>query len=183
MIPLPSLSTELDPIRSAIDAAGPDATGHWIHGLAKKELVALWHLAAGRPVARSHLHGPEGQVVVHEGQNSLLMFSRFEKRIAAFEGRVQGYNEQPMAWLTGPGHFTVGGDEAECWFDYTEVPPRAPAGFPPVAPNNRGIAQLVYGGMIDRLRQITDQLVVGAAFRAERSTGDYFLLLRRDRAG
>lgn len=178
MIPLPSLVESLAPLTAALDAASHDQRVNWMRGLGKRELVASWTLAEGRGVAKSWLHRGEGQVVIHEGQNSLPAFNRFQKRVVLFEGRVQGYNHQAMAWFTGPGHFLVAGDETDAWFDYTTVPPRAPAEFPPVVPNDGIPSRFVYGFMIDKLRQVAAEVVIGAAFRHGKATGDYFMLCR-----
>lgn len=178
MIPLPSLAELLPPLTAALDAADHDARVNWMRGLGKKELVASWRLAEGREVPLSWLHRGAGQVVIHEGQNSLPAFNRFQKRVTVFEGRVQGYNHQAMGWLTGPGHFTVAGDESSSWFDYVHPPATAPSVFPPVRPNDQGVSRLVYGFMVDKLRQVSRDVVIGAAFRHDKQTGDYFMLTR-----
>lgn len=179
MIPLPSLSSSIDPVRAALDTTPTEEKVNWMRGLGKKELVALWTLTEGHEVPLSYFHRADGEVVIHEGQNSLLAFTRFQKRIVRRAGRVQGYNEQTMAWFTGPGHFIVTGDEAASWFDYTLPVPDAPAEFPPVKPNDAGISRFVYGGMIDKVRRVAADCVIGAAFRGGKQTGDYFMLVRR----
>lgn len=178
MIPLPSLTETLEPLAAALDAADHDARVNWMRGLGKKELVATWKLAEGRAVPVSWLHRGEGRVVIHEGQNSLPLFTTFQKRVTVFRGKVQGYNHQAMAWLTGPGHFSVAGDEREAWFDYVNPPTTAPDAFPPVKPNDVGLSRFVYGFMIDRLRRVSREVTIGAAFRHEKPTGDYFMLVR-----
>lgn len=176
MIPLPSLSEALPPITAALDAAPFADRVNWMRGLGKKDLVALWTLSEGRDVPISYLHGAEGQVIIHEGQNSLLAFNHFQKRVVLRNGRVQGYNEQSMAWLTGPGHFLVQPGEGASYFDYTVTVPDAPDVFPPVKSNDAGLSKLVYGGMIDKLRRVAEKAIIGAAFRGGKATGDYFML-------
>lgn len=179
MIPLPSLASSIDPVAAALDATSTEEKVNWMRGLGKKELAALWTLTAGREVPLSYFHRAPGEVVIHEGQNSLLAFNQFQKRVALHDGRVQGYNHQAMSWLTGPGHFQVQGDEARSWFDYTVTVPNAPDAFPPVQPNDAGLSRFVYGGMIDKVRRIGADTIIGAAFRADVATGDYFMLVRR----
>ncbi len=179
MIPLPSMSASIEPVRAALDAASTDECVNWMRGLGKKELIALWTLTAGREVPQAYFHRGPGEVVIHEGQNSLAAFNQFQKRVALHNGRVQGYNHQAMSWFTGPGHFQVQGDAASSYFDYTVTVPDAPAEFPPVKPNDAGLSRLVYGGMIDKVRQVSANSVIGAAFRADKATGDYFMLVRR----
>ena len=58
MIPLPSLSDNIAPIREALDAASHDQQVNWMRGLGRKELRALYELAEGKgSVALSDLHG------------------------------------------------------------------------------------------------------------------------------
>ncbi|MFZ5475769.1 MAG: hypothetical protein ACOZNI_03245 [Myxococcota bacterium] len=177
MIPLPSQSPSLAALSSALDAASHDARVAWMRGLGKREIVALWALAEGHPVPLADLHAGEGDVVIHEGQNSLPLFNVFQKRVVRRGDVVQGYNHQFWSWFTGPGHFFVRGD-GDAYFDYTSVPESAPAVFPPLAPNDGLVSQFVYGGMIDRLRKICRHGLVGMAERGGKPTGDYFLLVR-----
>ena len=179
MIPLPSLSDSIDPVRTALDATPGDAKLNWMHGLAKKELVALWRLTEGEEVPLGYYHGGEDEIVVHEGQNSLLAFTTFQKRIVLRRGKVQGYNRQNMNWLVGPGHFMVEGDESSSFFDYTAPIPEPPTEFPPVKPNEAGFSRFVYAGLTDKVRRIASDCVIGAAFRRGKQTGDYFMLLKR----
>lgn len=178
MIPLPSLEP-IDAVVAALDSHTVDEAVNWMRGLSKRELVALWEKSAGRDVPITALHGAEGEVVVHEGQNSLPLFNAFQKRVMLRQGVVQGYNHQSMAWITGPGHFLVRTDGTTSWFDYTEVAASAPPEFPPIRDNTALPGKLVYGGMIDKLRKVGTRALIGAAFRADKPTGDYFMLIRR----
>lgn len=178
MIPLPSLEP-LDAVVAGLDAHGVDEQVNWMRGLGKRELVALWEKAVGIDAPLTALHGNEGEVVIHEGQNSLPLFNVFQKRCVLRAGRVQGYNHQAMSWITGPGHFLVQTDGKTSWFDYTEVAPNAPAEFPPIKGNDGFPDKLVYGGMIDKLRRVGTRGLIGAAFRKDKPTGDYFMLIRR----
>lgn len=178
MIPLPSLTNDIAPIEAALDASSFDERVNWMRGLGKKDLVALWNLSVGREVPLNYLHGAPGEVVIHEGQNSLLAFNRFQKRVVLHEGRVQGYNHQSMSWFTGPGHFLCQPNDGDAYFDYTVVVPDAPDEFPPVKPNDAGFSLFVYGNMIDKLRRVAEKAVIGAAFRRGKQTGDYFMLVK-----
>lgn len=160
-----------------------DAQLNWMRGLGKREMVALWGLCDGKLVQLEDLHGADGEIIIHEGQNSLPLFSTFQKRVVKRGDVVQGYNHQTMSWFTGPGHFLVRackgdlGDEIA--FDYTDIPKDIPAEFPPLQRNDSGISTFVYGNMIDYLRAITPKLLVGQARRHGKITGDYFMLVRR----
>lgn len=178
MIPLPSLSEQIAPISAALDSAAFDARLNWMRGLGKKELVALWSLTDGQSVPVDYFYGAPGEIVIHEGQNSMLLFNQFQKRMVLHEGRAQGYNHQSMSWLTGPGHFLLMESDGAAYFDYTRTVPAAPAEFPAVKPNDVGLSRFVYGGMIDKVRRVAADLIIGAAYRGGAQTGDYFLLLK-----
>ena len=180
MIPLPTLQTSIDPIATALDAATHDARVNWARGLGSGQLHALWDLTAGRTVTIDQLCGAEGEVIIHEGKNSLPFFCDFQKRVMRRGDVVQGYNHQSMSWLTGPGHFTVTEENGEALFDYTRDPVSAPDTFPPLVPNEAGLSRLVYAHMKDYLRRVSTHAVIGAAFKKGKAVGpgDRFLLVR-----
>lgn len=178
MIPLPSLEP-LDTVIAAMEQRTVDEQVNWMRGLGKRELKALWEKAEGRAAPLDALRGAEGEIVIHEGQNSLPAFNAFQKRVVARNGKVQGYNHQAMSWITGPGHFLVQTDGTQSWFDYTEVASTAPSEFPPIKGNTGFPDMLVYGGMIDKLWRVGTRALIGAAFRKDKPTGDYFMLIRR----
>ncbi len=125
---------------------------------------------------------PLGQVVF-EGKNSLPVFTRFQKRFcrppdAGAGDRLWGYNHQALAWLTGPGYFVVHDDARGAGLDYREVPDRHPSGWPAVRGNDRGVARLVYGDMVDYMRRVSRDVFIGSAYRHGKETGNYFVLCR-----
>ena len=182
--PLPSLSDKLAPLTEALDALSHDARVNWMRGLGKRELRALYELASqGAPLTVEHFIRGEGEVVIHHGKNSLLAFTGFQKRIVRRGAVVQGFNFQSMSAITGPGHFTVHQDGDEVLFDYIQVPADAPAEFPPVQPNDKGLSTLVYGGMIDRNRRVSAHCVIGSAYRGGKSQGAWYMLTREDAGG
>ncbi len=181
MIPLPSLSDSLAPIETALDAHTHEERVNWMRGLGKKEQVALWNLADGRVVTSGELHGADGEIVVHEGQNSLPLFSTFQKRVVKRAGAIQGYNHQSMSWLVGPGHFLVREADAPhpgAHFSYLEVATTAPPEFPALQPNDQGLSNLVFAHMIDYLRRVSPHVIIGAAYKKGKASGDYFMLVR-----
>ena len=97
-------------------------------------------------------------------------------------GEVVGYNHQSMAFVTGPGHFVVkaaheGSDVPdELYFDYTARPVAIPASWPAYKSNTSGLSTLVYGNMKDYMRSVAENVVVGAAYKSGKQSGDYFLL-------
>ncbi len=180
MIPLPSLSDSLPPIRQALDAATPDQRVNWMRGLGRGELRALYSLAAGEAVPLSLLAGAEGEIVIHEGQNSLPAFTRFQKRFVLRNGQVQGYNHNPaiVAWVSGPGHFTCAEEGAELRVDYTRLPADVPAGFPALIDNNGGTRGLIFGELVDHLRRVSRHCTIGAATKKGKPFPAWFMLTR-----
>lgn len=178
MIPLPTLAPSLESIATALDASPAQEQLNWMHGLGKKEMARLYEL--GGPVPLDWFVAEEGKIVEHEGQNSLLPgFDRFEKHMVRRNGVLQGWNKQGFGWLVGPGHFTLREDGGTTVFDYTAPPADAPSHWPAVVPNDKGLSNLVYGGMIDIMHRVSERIVVGKAFRRGKDEGAYFLLFRR----
>ena len=181
MIPTPSQAEGLQALAAALDDATHDQRVDWLRSLNKKELIRLYALAEGTEMTVEQLRDEAGEVVIHYGKNSLPAFTHFQKRMMFTGERIQGYNEQTFRWFTGPGHFLARPSDdvpGELWLDYTWVPDAAPSEFPPPKDNMSGTSRLVYGGMIDILRRVTDNVTIGAAIRGGKMSGDYFGLCR-----
>ncbi len=180
-VPLPSLSDDLTLISAALNQLNHEERMAWMRGLSGRELTALYDLASkGGALSVEHFYSAEDEVIIHHGQNSLPAFNHFQKRVCIRSGCIQGYNHQTLAWLTGPGHFTLRQDGPdEVLFDYITLPESTPDAFPQLARNDRGISRLVYGGMIDRVRRVSDHCVIGAAFKGEKDIGARFMLTKQ----
>ena len=178
-IPLPSKTSDLAQLSTRLDQCSHDERIHWMRGLHSKELEAMYVLANdGLTLDVSHFHASQGEVVIHHGQNSLLAFNAFQKRVVDNDGTLQGYNHQTFGWITGPGHFTLRQDGDEVLFDYTAEPSHAFAAFPPLRSNTSGMSTLVYGHMVDRVRRVSDHCVIGAAFKKGKAISAWFMLIR-----
>ena len=180
MIPLPSLSESLSPITEALNSVSHDERVNWMRGLGKRELKALYELAAGQHLPLAHFCDDSGTIVRHQGQNSLPVFSTFEKRFCTQETTTQGYNHNGalVSWVSGPGHFIAEQDGDEVLFDYTRLPSSVPEEFPALASNDSGTAKLVFGGMIDRVRRVSTHCTIGTAFRNGKPENAWFMLIR-----
>ena len=179
MLPQPTQS-EFTALATALDAATEQQRIQWLAGLNKRELVCLFESAKGASLDLSALHGPEGDVSVHVGKNSLPLFSHFQKRIGLHEGTVQGYNHQSLKWLVGPGHFRVEPYEVsgELLFDYLWKPETVPVGFPKASSNRSGLSFFVYGNLQDIVRGVSRHVTVGRALMNGKLTNNYFGLCR-----
>jgi hypothetical protein len=172
-------------ISSHLDGLSPEARLAEVLGITGKRVGKLYEAVAGGPtVTLDEMVAPgEKGTVIYEGRNSLPAFSRFQKRFLRLpSGVIVGYNHQTMSFVTGPGYFLVkaadgkGEHGKELFFDYTEAPPEAPAGWPAYKPNDRGLSNSVYGGMIDYVRRVARGVVVGKAYRGGVSQNAYFSL-------
>lgn len=162
-----------------------------VRSLTKADMVALWDAVVGRECVGEDFvpaETPLGTEVVHAGKNSLPIFSHFEKRFCAADGRpgvVYGYNHNWFNFTSaGPGYF-VGrphdDDRDEYGLNYYEMPPSqgaVPAGWPRVRRNELGLQFFIYARMIDYMRKIAPGVTIGRAWRQGRKTGNYFVLCR-----
>lgn len=143
----------------------------------------LWRAAKGKgALTLEGFVSAVERTVIYEGKNILPIFSLFQKRFfRSGAGAVFGYNENSafVTFFAGPGYFTVrGADDGELAFDYTDIPGCAPEGWPPLRANDGFVPAIVYGGMIDYVRFVSQDTVIGAAFRAGKPRHQYFVLTR-----
>jgi hypothetical protein len=122
-----------------------------------------------------------GETAIFSGLNSLPLFRKFEKRFArTARGKVIGFNFQAMSFITGPGYFTVEPAGNELLIDYTKVPGQAdaPAGWPKVKPNERGLSRFVYKNLHDFCRRVSRDVLIGQATHLGKPIHQYFVLVR-----
>lgn len=188
---LDSPQVDLAAIRTLLDGASHQERLSAVRGLGKADQKRLYAAAEGFASLRlADLVPPETPdmtTVRHHGRNTLPAFSLFEKRFCrppALESEppevLYGFNHQSVSWLTGPGYYIARDDpvRGEVCIDYHEVPPSAPAGWPPIRSNEAGLSRLVYGFMIDTLRRLSTHVSVGRAARRGRDMDSWFVLCR-----
>jgi hypothetical protein len=184
---------DLERLAHILDGLGHDGRVHTIRTWSKKQKADLYDAAKGhRPLDLDFLvpSGVDPLVeVIHDGHNTLPMFSRFQKRFVKLEGEafpIGGYNHQSMQGLTGPGYFGVtkgeGEHEGELVIDYSKIPKSKPASWPAIQGNDSGIAAIVNGGMIDYLRGLSNHVSIGVAFKDGKHRNQWFALVRKDPA-
>jgi hypothetical protein len=120
--------------------------------------------------------------VTHHGRYSLPLFTRFQKRFYRLgdPAAVGGANFQSTSWLTGPGYFVARPSERgdQIVIDYSQLPEQAPQGWPALRDNDHGISRLVFAGMTDTLRRVSQHVSIGAAAKRGKEIEAYFVLCR-----
>ena len=161
--------------------------------LGRRELARLFDAAAdNEPITLEHFVPPGVAPmveVIHEGKNSLGLFTRFQKRFCRPKNggdELWGYNEQSMRLFTGPGYFVthrpteklaIAGDII---VDYRLIPPDKPAGWPPIMPNTARLSRFIYNGTVDVMRRVSDHVSIGRAMKDNKPMDAWFVLVRRD---
>jgi hypothetical protein len=182
---------DLPRLKEVLDGLGHEGRVHATRTWTKKQKQAIFEAAKGfKPLDLDFLVPASiGDLVevIHEGHNTLPMFSHFQKRFVKLEGEnfpVAGYNRQSMQAFSGPGYFTVtkgeGAHEGELVIDYTKVPKSKPPGWPDIRKNDGLISGIVSGGMLDYLRGISSHVSIGAAFKNGKPRQQWFSLVRKD---
>ena len=162
-----------------------------VHAMTGRQQARLWDAAIGRVSRLTDIvpdYIPRDTEVVHEGKNSLPLFTHFQKRFirpTEDDSVLYGYNEGLTRPLIGPGYFVAEYFEprGEVGVNYYKVPPaesRLASGWPKIKRNEDGIQQLVYSKMIDYLRKISTHVTIGCAYKHGQKTPNYFLLSRTD---
>jgi hypothetical protein len=182
-------SLDLDYLRQTLETCGPWARRHAVRGIDRKHMAALYEASEGAEALTLDHFAPLTdtlQEVIHSGKNTLPAFNHFEKRFCKPDGDdpgevLWGYNQSSVTGLVGPGYFTITiVDKGEAFFDYGKVPPRKVASWPAIVPGNGGIGTLVWGGLTDRMRKVSDHVAVGRAFKNGKAMDQWFMLCRED---
>jgi hypothetical protein len=180
----PELARQLDGMREDVRLAT-------VLNLRKRQLAPLFEAAAANERLRLTdlvpAEVPALTEVIHEGKNSLPLFTRFQKRFCrpqAAEGvgsELWGYNEQTFRTSTGPGYFVVHPSEGgELVVDYTRLPPGKLQAWPRIIPNSARLSRFIYYQTTDVLRRVSQHVVIGRAYRKGRPFDAWFALVRRD---
>lgn len=125
--------------------------------------------------------------VIHEGHNSLPVFTMFQKRYCRMDSSpdLAGYNEGVMRFATGPGYFVARkntDDRGDIAIDYTSLPTEKADDWPEIVPQEVRLGRFVYSNMVDVLRYVSQHVTIGRAWIKGKETGNYFLLCRQDRS-
>ncbi len=176
-------------LREVLDGLGHLARVDTIRGWNKATQAALFEGAAGHTITLDNFvpsdAGPLVEVI-HHGKNSLPVFTHFQKRFCKPKDpevtgkQLLGYNHQDLSWATGPGYFvTVPGENAgEVDIDYRKIPTEKPGSWPAIQPNSVRLGGLVYGGMVDVMRGVSEHVTVGRARKGGKWMDAWFVLCR-----
>jgi hypothetical protein len=173
-------------LETALKTLSPGQKLAWIRSLGRARQRELFDACAGRAMTIADIV-PEGfstlTEVICEGRNTLPAFRLFQKRFCRPEGQggvLHGYNHQTMSPVTGPGYFVALDDAGtgEVVIDYRRLPDSKAAGWPQIIPNENRLGILVYSGMVDRLRRVSDDIFIGRAFKGDRPMSAWFILYR-----
>lgn len=182
---------DLDRLAEVLDGLGHEGRVHATRSWHKKRQAALFEACKGRALDLDFLvPASVGELapVIHDGTNTLPAFSHFQKRFVRLPSedtaRVGGYNHQTLSPLSGPGYFVCKPGEAEhegeIAIDYTHVPKHKPASWPEVRANDGVLPGLVWGGMVDYLRRVSNNVSIGRAWKHGKPMGAWFTLVRKD---
>ncbi len=186
-------NVDLKNLARILDGLGHEGRVHTIGTWTKKDQERIFEASKGHmPLDLDFLvpSGVESLVeVIHDGKNTLPMFTHFQKRFVKLEDEelaMGGYNQQSMRWLTGPGYFGVtkgeGEHEGELLLDYRKIPKHKPSSWPEIRANDGLVSGIVNGGMVDYLRGISTHVSIGVAYKNGRHRNEWFALVRKDPA-
>lgn len=183
---------DTDALEDALNEATHEQRVQAIREFSPKIQKRLFEAAEGRKVGIEQIVPTEKgslEEVIHEGQNTLPMFRKFQKRFCR-PSRDQrqsdrevlwGYNHQTMASFTGPGYFVAyeEDDSGEVWIDYRELPTERPDQWPSIISNKARLGRFVYHGMVDRLRRVSEHCTIGRAYKGKPMDA-WFVLVRAE---
>lgn len=183
---------DIEKLAEILDGLGHYGRVHTMRTWSKKAMADIFDACAGRPISLEMLVpsgiGPNVEVI-HDLRNTLPLFSNAEKRFVRLADDVAemgGYNVQHgLARVSEPGYFTVRAGEGEhaneLVIDYNAVPKSKPESWPEIEANDRGFLNpIVWGGMVDYLRRVSEHVSIGRATKKGKAIGQYFALVRRD---
>jgi len=189
---LSTRSPDMSAIAAHLDGLGNAVRVAEVRGLGRQHQARLFDASAGfRPITIDDIvppGTPPMQEVVHHGKNTLPAFNFFAKVFVRPDGaeadsdELWGYNRNTALLETavGPGYFVAYDHhvEGEVLVDYLRVPPRHPAGWPPILSNAERLSFFVYNGTQDVLRGVSKHVTIGRATKGGRNLPAWFVLCR-----
>jgi len=182
----------MDEIGAHADRLEPSARAEQTLALVGREQARLFEMAEGHtPLGLDDLVPPTTPPlveVVHQGRNSLPLFTRFAKVLCRPDGtdspdELWGYNRNPLLVETtvGPGYFVIVAQGSDVLIDYLRVPARKPETWPTIVSNATRLSRFVYNGTQDVLRRVSKHVSIGRATRRGKTLDNWFVLCREGR--
>jgi len=177
-------------LAGALDQLAGDQQVAAVAALRRKQLAALFEAAADNPPLRLTdlvpAAVPPMTEVIHEGKNSLGVFTRFQKRMCRPRhdaSQLWGYNEQDLRAITGPGYFVAHHDDRgqlviDYRFEPQARPEELPPGWPRIIPNSARLSRFIYNGTVDVMRRVSERVTIGRAERGGKPMDAWFALVR-----
>ena len=177
----------IEKLNETLNKGDHQARMEWLGQVNKNDMINLFEIAKDNLEPEYFVDIKESQLKekIHFGKNSLPMFNNFQKRFAFSNGgsktEILGYNHQSMSWITGPGYFNVLSSEdglSSCVIDYNHIPETTCDSWPSIKDNDGFPRNLVYGGMQDYMKKISDHVSIGRAVIKGKITNNYFILIK-----
>ena len=178
---------DFEQLEAALDAANHRERVAAMYQMSTKMQARLFDQAHGRAVTLRQfvpwddLYRP----VHHWGKNTIAPgVNRFQKRFSRVGGHpsheLVGYNEDWYSLAISPGYYVASMDEAagELLVDYTRLPEDRPRDWPRIVPNWIGLGSVIFLGMQDRLRYLSEHMTIGRAYKAGKALDNWFVLVR-----
>lgn len=178
---------DLPRLTEILDGMGHEGRLHTVRGWGKARQAELFEAAKGyRPLTLSDFvpsDVPALTEVIHDGRNTLPLFNDFQKRFCRpekEEGVLFGYNEGATRFATGPGYYVAYEKDGELAIDYRKVPTEKVPTWPEILPNSKKLGFLVYEGMVDYMRGLSQHVSIGRAEKGGKMMDAWFVLVRED---
>jgi hypothetical protein len=181
----------LERLIELLEGMGHEGRYHTVRTWSKADLKRIFDAVKGKkPVTLDDFvpAGVEPLVeVIHDLHNAMGLPGFPQKRFCRLPDdakELAGWNPQSFGAFTGPGYYVArqgeGDHEGELIVDYTKLPNAKAASWPPIQQNDGLLGGIVYGGMTDYVRGISDHVAIGEAFKGGKSRDAWFVLVRRD---
>ena len=183
---------DMDAIAAHLDGLGHTERVRQVRTLGRRAQARLFDAASGyRALSLTDIVPeavPDMTPVTHLGKNTLPVLTHFAKVFARPDdgdhSQLWGYNSSGafVGAVVGPGYFVLHDHdvEGELLVDYLMLPPRAPAGWPAILPNSARLSRVVYYGMQDVLRGVSEHVTIGRATKGGKNMNAWFALCRED---
>ncbi len=180
----------IESVKTYLDGLDTDARISQVRSLTPAAQRRLWILSTDTQLTLEDFVPEQSNPlspVRHFGRNTLPLFKMFEKRFCrpptdSGSNGLWGYNEGATRAAVGPGYFvcryTDGDPRGTVVIDYTLTPGGKCDGWPDITPNKKGLSRLVYFGMQDFMRRVSDHVTIGRAYVKGKETNNFFVLCR-----